>query len=127
MPDSTTIPLIFAIAIPNMFLYSFLDRLMKQRTDEIATGVVQGVSVTIAHRWLLVHTSWLLAVAASIGSQSVFSIGYWQLSRNTNVQEIRMFAELYTFFSVVGVVAWMYVSIVWYVRFRSILRRAEQH
>jgi hypothetical protein len=127
MPDSTTIPLVFAIAIPNLFLYGFMDKLIKQRTDEVATGVFHGVAVSLEHRELTLNTSWLIAVTTGIGLQSIFTLGYWELSNNTDAYGVRAFALIYTYFSALGVFGWVWYAVRWYLRLTSLLRQGWDH
>ena len=126
MPDSVTVQLIMAIGIPNVFLYVFIDKWMHNRADAVATGVVRGVAVPTDHRQLLLIMSWGTAFAVGIGAQSVFSIGYWLLSKDASTDTARKFAELYTFFSIIGVVNWLAQAPVWFIHLRSVLKRAER-
>ena len=80
MSGQTTIHLIFAIAIPNVALWAFLDHQLKRRTQEIALGIVSGHPLSQRDRRLMLHTSWAMALAGAAGSQSIFTVGYWLLS-----------------------------------------------
>ena len=125
MSDFTTIVLLFVIAIPHMFLYLSYEKWMQDRADAIGTGIIRGVSVSMKHRQTLVLNSWLSAFAGGIGSQAIYSIGYSLLARTASAAEVRQFAYLITFFSVIGLVNWLYQAPIWYFHLRSVLREAE--
>jgi len=126
MPDSITVQLIMAIGISNVFLYLFIDKWIHRLADAVITGVVGGVSLSTKHRRLLFMLSWVSALSVGIGAQTVYTIGYFLLSRNASTETVRRFAELYTFFSFIGVVSWVSQAPLWFIHLRSALRQAER-
>jgi len=123
MDSSTTVPLVFAIAIPNMFLWAYLDKLMKRRTEEIVTGVFNGKVLEIQDRRRM-YISWLIAVGIGVGSQTIFTLGYWMLAADAATENVQLFARLYAFYSAMGVVAHLMFGGVWFMRiFRLLFAR----
>jgi len=120
MDSSTTVPLVFAIAIPNMFLWAYLDKLMKRRTEEIVTGVFNGKVLEIQDRRRM-YISWLIALGIGVGSQAIFTLGYWILAENAATRSAELFARLYGFYSAIGVVAHLVFGGVWFMRVLRLL------
>ncbi len=113
--------MIFAIAIPNMALWVLLDHLLKRRTQEIVLGVVDGIPLSQRDRRLMFHTSWAIAIAVAVGSQSVFTVGYWLLSIDASTQNAKRFAQLYAFYSSIGALVHMIYGSLWFTRLRGLL------
>ena len=121
MDSPTTVPLVFAIAIPNMFLWAHLDRLMKRRTEEILTGLFNGQLLEARDRQAM-YVSWLIAIA--LGSQGIFTLGYWMLAENAATRSAKLFAGMYAAFSATGVVAHLFFAGTWFMRiFRLTFRK----
>ena len=125
MSDFTRLVLIFAISIPHMFLYLAYEKWLQDRAEAISTGVVRGVSVSTKHRRMLVLNSWASAVFGWLGAQSVWTIGYLLLARSVDTEEVKLFVYLIAFFSVIGLLNWIYQAGAWYFHLRSELRQAE--
>ena len=115
MDSPTTVPLVFAIAIPNMFLWAHLDRLMKRRTEEILTGLFNGQLLEARNRQAM-YVSWLIAIAIALGSQGIFTLGYWMLAENAATRSAKLFAGMYAAFSATGVVAHLFFAGTWFSR-----------
>ena len=62
MSDLTTILVIIALAFGHIFIYWFVDRLIRDRLDMVATGIVRGVAVSMEHRRLSFWLSWFTAI-----------------------------------------------------------------
>lgn len=121
MTGQTTIPMIFAIAIPNMALWAFLDRQLKRRTQEIALGIVNGHPLAQRDRRLMFHTSWAKSWASVTFSQSIFTLGYWLLSLDAATPNAKWFAQLYAFFSLAGALSHLAYGPLWFVRLYGLL------
>lgn len=126
MSDFAGLAMVFAIAIANVFLYALVYKWMQGFADTIDTGVLRGVPVSTKYRRLLLGTSWMQCVGLGLGFQSIFSVGYLTLAGMASAPEVRMFAQMYVFFSVVGVVSWASIAAFWYFRLTSALRETKR-
>jgi len=126
MSDFNGIGFLVLLAIVNTAVHFFLDRLVRDRADAVATGVIRGVVVPTKHRWLVLQNSWLPAIAGLIAFDSGMAIGWLLLGRNAAAEEAKLFAYLMAFVlfigGTIGVIA---QSIVWHPRLASVLRQAE--
>ena len=76
MSEFTTLALMVAIVMPDLYLYMLLDRVRKERENEIVTGVIHGVAVSTSYRWILLYTSWLTPASFLIGIRVIMTPVY---------------------------------------------------
>jgi hypothetical protein len=125
MSDFNALGLMFALGVANASLYFFQDRWIHNGADAVATGVVRGVPVSTTHRWLLLYTSWLSAVAAAVAIQVVIATGWTMMGRSLNGGDPQLFAYLASFITWAAVAGWIVLSPFWYARLAAVLRQAE--
>jgi len=125
MSNLNAILLILALSIPAVFIYLVMDRLVIDRADAVATGIVRGVPVSIEYRRFLLNITWATTVGVLVAFQSIITIGWTLVGKNVNAEEASLYAYLMAFFGFCSVLAWIPGGLIWYVRLRSVLRQAE--
>ena len=117
--------MIVALAIANLSFYFFLDKWIQDRVAAILTGVLQGASISTKDRWMLLWTSWISGIAAGIGFCLFNVVWFVVIGRQIDVEEVRLLAYSFSFFSVIGAAGWVFQGAFWYPRLASVLRQAE--
>jgi len=125
MSDFTAIGMIMALATANMFVYFRLDRRLSDAWAEVATGFIRGVPASTKQRSLRLHGDWLFTLAAGIGFQAIFAVGWLLLGRNASAEEVRLFAYMICFIASIGLSGWILMSPFWYSHLVAVLREAE--
>jgi len=125
MSNLYPIGLLVALAIVAMFVYSYLDRKVRLEANPIVTGFIQGVSVSMKHRSLLLNTRWLPSVTAVVAYQSGMALGWLLIGRNASDEEVRLFAYLVAFLAGITALGWIFLAPFWYLHLASVLRQAE--
>jgi len=125
MSSFNSIALMIGLVGLNVPVYHLIDRWFHNRLETITTGLVRGAPVSVQHRQLLLHTSWLESVAAQVGFLSIMAIAWMLLGRNASTEEIRLLAYLCSFYVGIAAVGWIALAPFWYVRLRTVLRQAE--
>jgi hypothetical protein len=125
MSSFALIAIMMAVSLVQRFLYVAEERSIEDRRDAILSGVIEGQPACKQDRWLSVYTGWLSAIAGAVGGQIVCSLGWLILGQSVAQPEARLFAYIVVFFTWVGVVAWLSQGVMWYARFRSVLRDVQ--
>jgi hypothetical protein len=125
MSNLTSVSLIATIGLLHVFLYAYLDRVRKERQDQIIAGVIGGVSVSKVSRQMMLYGSWMLPVGLLVGTQVVMDFVYLNMADNVSAEGVRRIAYVFAFWSSVGAFVYLVYTPLWLVHLRSILRQAE--
>ena len=125
MTEFTTIILIMAFTFADLYIYILLERLRKERENEIVTGVVQGVPVSNQHRRMLLYFSWAVPVVMQIGIRLISIAVYWSIAQSVSAERPRFIALAFGFMGAVGGFTYLAFTPLWLTYFRSVLRQAE--
>lgn len=122
-----SLALMFVVTLGNLFFYMMIERWMQSRKDVIVTGLVRGQRVSLKHRRMILVFSLSAAYAVGIGAQSFFTVGYVLLSRSAPNEDVGLFAQMYAYFSGIGVLSWVTQAPFWYSHLRAVLKEEELH
>ena len=125
MSDTTGIVLIAAYFFPGVYIYFLLDRMIKDRENEIVTGVVRGVDVSIVYRRLSLYTYWATVVIARLGFLPPLILAYLVTAEKVDDEGVKLLAYVAAFYTAIGLLAAMALAVMGYVHCVSVLRRAE--
>ena len=125
MSDLTEVSLIATIGLLHVFLYAHLDRVRKERQDQIVAGVIEGISVSKLSRQMMLYSSWMLPVGLLVGTQVVMDFVYLNMADSVSAAGAKRIAYVFVFWSTVGAFVYLVYTPLWLVHLRSILRQAE--
>ena len=125
MSDSTGLALIAAYFFPGVYIYLLLDRTIKDRENEIVTGVVQGVGVSTVYRRFSLYSYWATAVIVRLGFLPPAMVAYLVTAENVDNEGVKLVAYVATFYAVIGLLGAMSQAVMGYVHCVSVLRQAE--
>jgi len=125
MSDFTAIVLLLALFLSGFFVCGFLSRTMYKRCDDILSGVVNGVSVSLRSRWLFVLHDYMGHVVGLSLVAGVMGIGMVAASEALGDSNAAVVAQVcavpafgFFFFALL-------LGIIWMRHFVALLRKAE--
>jgi len=121
----TTILVVIAICQVQIFVWWFIDRILRDRVDAIVSGVVRGVAVPKEHRRLSLWFSYLIHIAGAVGGQLGAGIAWLAAADAAGEEVLRLLCYLAAWITLMGVVAWTVNGIYWHRHLASVLRQAE--
>jgi hypothetical protein len=125
MSDFSAVAAITAVILVDVFVYLYLDRWIQERVGTIVTGTIQGIQVSVEHRWMVLQTQSVFLVAILILLQGSVSLGLLLLGRSVSTEEVALFAYLNSFFAFTAVLGWAAIAPFWFSRLARLLRQAE--
>jgi phage shock protein PspC (stress-responsive transcriptional regulator) len=125
MSDLAAIVLIMVIGLAHFYVFILLDRMRKERENEIITGVIGGVAVSTRYRWLSLYTSWISPATMQLGISVLMVIVYLVMAENVDDEGVRLVAYSVAFFGSIGVLGSLMMSALGYVHLASVVRQAE--
>lgn len=125
MSNLNQIVLIMPIAIPHMVVFIFLDAIRKKRENEIVTGSIGAVPTSTSYRWFSLYTSWTSPAVVQFGFTLLLLVVYIVIADNVTGDGAKLVAYSVVFFSCVGILGSLHMSVLGYLRLASILRQAE--
>jgi predicted secreted protein len=125
MSSFTEVVLITAAYSPGMYIYLLLDRMRKDRENEIVTGVVRGVGVSTLYRRISLYSYWATAAIIQMGYTLSWIIAFLVMAENVDDEGAKLVAYVFTFFSAIGLLGAMSLAVMGYVHCVSVLRQAE--
>ena len=125
MTNLNGIVLITAIFMPGMYIYLLLEKMRKERENEIVTGIVRGVAVSTGYRWFSLYTYWITPVCIQMGFTLTMIIVYLLMAENAGGDGAKLAAYAVLFFTSIGMLGSIALAAVGYVRLVSVLRQAE--
>ena len=125
MSHLTTILVIIAVCLVQIFVWWFVDGILRDRIDAIVSGVVRGVAIPKEHRRLSLWLSYLIHIAGAAGGQFAAGLGWLVAANAAGEDDVRLLCYLAVWMTLMGVVAWIAAGILWHRHLASILRQAE--
>jgi len=125
MSNVTGIALIAAYFFPGVYIYVVLDRMIKDRENEIVTGVVRGVGVSTVYRRFSLYSYWAAAVIIRLGFLPPLILAYLVTAENVDDAGVKLLAYVAAFFTAIGLLGAMSAAVMGYVHCVSVLRQAE--
>jgi hypothetical protein len=124
MSDLTTILVILALGMGNIFLWWFLDRILWDRLRTVASGVIRGVPLSKESRQIAL---WFFSmyVGGAIGGHVGLGVFWLVAAKNAAAPDVKMMLYLAAWIVFAAVAAWTATGIVWHRHLASILRQAE--
>lgn len=127
MSDLQAIVMMMGLGLGNMAVYFAWSKWIDARTDAIVSGLVEGVPVSLRHRWIILQESWIRSMTLVLCSELVLSAGFAAIGHAADGEEVKLYAYLNTviiFFPIaIGGFPWMALS---YRRLRAVLREDGQ-
>ena len=125
MSDFAAILAMTALAYPHVFIFWFVDRILRDRLEMVATGIARGVPMSVEFRRTSFWSSWFIAVAGGIGGQVVIGVLWLVAAKHAQAGDVRVVALVGAFMSLMCVLAFVYRGMLWAPRLASLLRQAE--
>jgi len=114
-----------AICLVQIFLWWFVDRILRDRLDAIVSGVVRGVAISTEHRRLSLWLSYLIHIAGAAAGQLGVGFGWLFAANATGENDIKLLCYLAAWITLMGLVAWIGTGILWHRHIAQLLRQAE--
>ena len=125
MSNLTTILVIIAIGLANIYAWWFVDRILRDRVDAIVSGVVRGVPVSKEHRRTSLWLSYSNAAGGAAGGQIGIGIAWLVAANNAVADDVKLLLYLVAWIVFAGVAAFIASGILWHRHLASLLRQAE--
>ncbi len=125
MSNEHAIALIAAYFFPGVYIYLLLDRMIKDRENEIVTGVVRGVGVSTVYRRFSLYAHWGATVILRLGFLFPLIVAYLVTAENVDDEGVKLVAYMAAFYTAIGLLGAMSVAVMGYVHCVSVLRQAE--
>ena len=125
MSDVTTILLMLATFGLLVVSFPFLVRRAHQRCDDVATGLVNGASVSIKYRWLMLFQDYVANAFGIVIVTFPFMVGFLALAEAANSADVRNVAYVCAAAAGWALVAVLVFAFGWVAHLVSVLRQAE--
>ena len=99
-------------------------RMINDRNDEILTGVIKGVPVSVKDRQLMLFTNWLPYVAFLIAFQLAMSVGLFEVGRGMEEPRIGAVAYIGAVMCAATAIFWVFLAPFVFLSMLSALRKA---
>ena len=125
MSPSTAITLIIASFFPGAFVIFYISKMTNDVGNEIFTGVIRGIPISIKARWIILHQTWVGYVLGIVGVGVMIAAVNVQIAAHAPDAAIQTVAYLTAFFGAVAAFVWVLAAISGFIHYRSVLREAE--
>lgn len=125
MSNFTAIVLLMGLGIAATFNYFFFDKLIRDLSSTIVTGVLRGVPISTQERRLMFYRFWLTASAALVAYQIIIVIGWVLLAANVSNDDVKFYVYVCAFFGSMAVLGAIYQFSLGCFHLVSVLRQAE--
>jgi hypothetical protein len=126
MSDFAAVGMLMALGMFATCSYFFIDRLIREQSEVIVTGVLRGVPISVDSRRLIFYRYWLLPAAALVVYQILIVTGWMVMAQTARAGEVKTLTYLFAFFGSVAVLGAVYQAIVGYSQLVSVLRQAQE-
>ena len=125
MSHLTTIVVIAAVGLVQIFVWWFVDRMLRDRLDAIVSGVIRGVAIPKEHRRASWWLSYFLRVWGAVAGQ--LGAGFcWLLAADAASEDgVRLLCYFAAWITLMGVIAWIVSGILAHRHLAPLLREAE--
>jgi hypothetical protein len=114
-----------AIGLVQIAVCWFVDRILRDRIDTIASGVIRGVQISAEHRRASFWISYFMYAWAAAGGQAIFAVGYWLAANHAVGEDVKLLCYGGMWMTLIVMLAWTLQSVLWYRHFTSVLRQGE--
>lgn len=125
MSDLTATGLILALLIGGQLSFFLSLAKVKQWGDEIATGMAQGVPVSVRHRRMMLWNSWMPLTFFLGGYVFLLALGIALVAQGVGHEHIRSLGYLIAFFCGLSSVGTFGVGTVQLLYLASVLRQTD--
>jgi predicted secreted protein len=125
MPDQYPIELLVALFFASIFVYAYLDSMVRLEANPVVTGVIQGVPISAKYRRLLLHSRWVGSVAVTIAYLCTVAMGFALTGMDIDAEKPRLFAWMGAFLAALAAMSWILQAPGSYLHLRSMLRQTE--
>ena len=125
MSNLTGIVLIAAYFFPGVYIYLLLDRTMKERENEIVTGVIRGVSASTNYRRFSLYAYWVTPVAVRLGFLLCLIAAYLVMAEKLDDGGVKLLVYVFAFYTAMGFLGATALAVTGYFLCASVLRQAE--
>jgi hypothetical protein len=116
---------VLAVGLGNIAVCWFVDRILRDRIDTIASGVIRGVQISAEHRRVSFWVSYFMYAWVMAGSQAIVAAGFWLAAKHAVGEDVKLLCYGAMWLTLIGVLGWTLQSVLWYRHFASVLRQAE--
>lgn len=121
MSNLDTIFLILGLGLGNIFLWWFVDRVLWERLNAVASGVVRGIPMSKEYRRMAL---WFFSmyVGGAVGGHLALGVFWLVAAKNAAAQDVKVILYVAAWLVLAAVAAWTATGIVWHRHFASELR-----
>jgi hypothetical protein len=124
MSNLNTILVILGLGLGNIFLWWFVDQILWQRLDAVASGVVRGIAMSKEYRRVALWF-YSMYVGGAIGGHAALGVFWLVAAQNAAAQEVKVILYVAAWVALAAVAAWTATGIVWHRHFAALLREGE--
>jgi hypothetical protein len=125
MPTSTALALLVATSFVGFLCFPYVSRMANDTGHQVVTGVVDGKSVPLSYRWILLHQIWVSNVLIAVAAVSFTVVVGVYVARHVAEPGVRLIAYFGAFLGGTGAFSWVVAGVSEFLYFRSVLRQAE--
>ena len=103
----------------------FVDRILRDRIDTVASGVIRGVRISAEHRRVSFWISYFMYAWVAAGGQAIIALCYWLAANHAVGKDVKLLCYGGMWMTLIAMLGWTLQSIWWYCHFASALRQAE--
>lgn len=126
MSDSTGLIVISLLGVLGFFLSLNIAEKANTLGTQIATGLVQGVRVSLGVRTAMLYQMWLAYEVAGAASNVFLLIAQLELAAQVNASGIKLLAHFAAFIAGVGSFFYLVLGPAGFFQYRALLRRTKQ-
>lgn len=124
MSDLNTIFAITALALGNIYVWWFVDRILRDRLDIVVSGIVRGVSTPTEHRQISLWLSYTMRIGGAAAGQLSVMMCWLVAAKNAATDDVKFLCYVGAWIVLLAVVGWILTGIVWHRYLASLLRKA---
>jgi hypothetical protein len=119
---------ILAVAAIGLFQIAvcwFVERILRDRLDTVASGVIRGVTISNEHRRVSFWLSYFAPAWVAAGGQAIIAACYWVAANHAVGEDVRLVCYGGMWMTLIAMLAWTLQSVLWHQHFGSVRRQAE--
>jgi hypothetical protein len=103
----------------------FVDRILRDRIDTVASGVIRGVRISAEHRRASFWIPYFLYAWGAAGGQAIIAACYWLAANHAVGKDVKLLCYGGMWMTLIAMLAWALQSVWWYRHFAPALRQAD--
>jgi hypothetical protein len=123
MSNTITVALFLAIAMATYAIGMWVTRATNERGDEVLTGVVKGIPVSVTARWLML-LQWFAYASFLVGFLLIIFLGLLEMAHWVEEPRVSFVGYMCATMAAGGAVYWAVLGVFIFANLRSAIREA---